>query len=224
MYFNNKLVEGLVIRYQDSGCIDVELRDEIMSHVPKMAEQIIRRYRLWTLFGEKNWSEESMQNLVHIAWVRVEKILYKFDRNAKTKLFSQWTSVIILTLRAAAKTWNRDNHYKAALGERIMQDAVTTSTPNLLWDKFCEELLDVRPSPSFRKTHPIIVEAILGLTDEERQCQFIQRTLINKTGLPRNQIKSWMTWLQSCQSRFTITEREPETLQLPMIDRGSETE
>lgn len=77
MYFNNPLVEGLLRRYVMTGCTDIKLRNEIMSHAAELIRQVIRTHGLHVIYG--GGEDSSFNDLFQIAWVQIEKTLYKFD-------------------------------------------------------------------------------------------------------------------------------------------------
>lgn len=79
MYFNNPLVEGLLRKYVQGGCTNIKLRDEIMSHAPELIRQVIRTHGLHITYG--GGEESSFFDLFQVAWVQIEKTLYKFDHS-----------------------------------------------------------------------------------------------------------------------------------------------
>lgn len=76
MYFDNPKVESLLREYVKGGCTSVEMRDEIMSHALELIRQVIRTHGLYLTYGG---GESSFADLEQVAWVQIEKTLYKFD-------------------------------------------------------------------------------------------------------------------------------------------------
>lgn len=82
-YFDNLHVESLVQRYVSRGCVDVELRDEIMSHMSELLRMTIRVHGLSRIYNNKDGT--SFSELFMIGWVALESCLYKFDYTAGHK-------------------------------------------------------------------------------------------------------------------------------------------
>jgi len=88
-YFNNHLVEQLLIKYVKDGCVNVKLRDEIMSHAAELIRQIIRTHNFHNIYPGSD--EASFGDLFQVAWVQIESVLYKFDWSpGHTKVFNMW--------------------------------------------------------------------------------------------------------------------------------------
>ena len=85
MYFNNPLVEGLLRKYVMNGCTDIKKRDEIMTHAGELIRQVIRTHGLYAIYG--GGEDSSFNDLFQIAWVQIEKTLYKFDYSQIFTLF-----------------------------------------------------------------------------------------------------------------------------------------
>lgn len=77
MYFNNPLVEDLLRKYVKAGCTNLIMRNEIMSHASELIRQVIRTHGLYAIYG--GGEDSSFNDLFQIAWVQIEKTLYKFD-------------------------------------------------------------------------------------------------------------------------------------------------
>lgn len=75
-YFINEIVEDKLIRYNWTGCTDVELRDSVMSHAEELISQIIRKQGLQTIY--MGHEETSFKDLIQVAWMQIERVLYKF--------------------------------------------------------------------------------------------------------------------------------------------------
>lgn len=100
-YFDNKKVEKLLIEYHKTGCTDVQLRDEIMSHAHNLIINVIRTHNLHTIYGGRE--ESSFNDLYQLSWVQIESTLYKFDSSpGHSKIFNMWCaspSTMVLTNR-----------------------------------------------------------------------------------------------------------------------------
>ena len=75
-YFVNECVEWALTKYLWTGCVDVQLRDEIMSNASELIRQIIRKQGLHTIYPGQE--ESSFGDLLNVAWVQLEKTLYKY--------------------------------------------------------------------------------------------------------------------------------------------------
>lgn len=88
-YFDNYKVEQLLTKYVNGGCVDVDLRDEIMSHASELINQIIRTHNFHNVYPGKD--PASFGDLFQTAWSQIESVLYKFDSApGHTKVFNMW--------------------------------------------------------------------------------------------------------------------------------------
>jgi len=88
-YFKNSVVEALLTKYVQGGCVDVKLRDEIMSHATELIRQVIRTHNLHSIYPGHD--PASFGDLMQIAYCQLEKSLYKFDwKPGHTKVFNMW--------------------------------------------------------------------------------------------------------------------------------------
>lgn len=69
------------------GCIDVALRDAIMSNAMELIRQIIRTHNLHIIYPGRN--QASFNDLVQVAWTQIESVLYKYV-HGKAKVFNMW--------------------------------------------------------------------------------------------------------------------------------------
>lgn len=87
-YFNNWEVERLLTKYVKSGCVSIELRDEIMVHAEELIRQIIRTHNFGEIYGHDS---ASFGDLFQTAWAQIESVLYKFDYSPGHKrVFNMW--------------------------------------------------------------------------------------------------------------------------------------
>lgn len=66
MYFKNDEVEELLNEYVERGCVDIELRDNIMKHADELIRQIIRAHNFEHIFPGRDQS--SFGELFQVAW------------------------------------------------------------------------------------------------------------------------------------------------------------
>lgn len=76
LYFINEIVEWQLTQYIWTGCTQIELRDQIMSHATELIRQIIRKQGLHTIYPGQE--ESAFGDLLQTAWVQIEKTLYKY--------------------------------------------------------------------------------------------------------------------------------------------------
>jgi len=69
MYFDNDAVEELMDAYVKRGCVDVHLRDEIMSHAIELIRQIIRAHNFEYITPGRDQS--SFYELFQVAWRQI---------------------------------------------------------------------------------------------------------------------------------------------------------
>jgi len=76
-YFNNEIVEALLYEYNEGACVEVAVRDKIMSHASELIIQIIRAHNLASIYPGKD--DSSYWDLFQVAWAQIESTLYKYD-------------------------------------------------------------------------------------------------------------------------------------------------
>lgn len=76
LYFDNNVVEDLLLRYKWTGCTDVRMRDDIMSNTEELIRQIIRAHNLHRIY--QGQEESTFMDLFQTAWIQIEKTLYKY--------------------------------------------------------------------------------------------------------------------------------------------------
>jgi intein/homing endonuclease len=76
LYFINEIVEWQLTQYIWTGCTQVHLRDQIMSHATELIRQIIRKQGLHTIYPGQE--ESSFGDLINTAWCQIERTLYKY--------------------------------------------------------------------------------------------------------------------------------------------------
>ncbi len=76
LYFINEEVEWRLTLYIWTGCTNVNLRDNIMSHATELIRQIIRKQGLHVIYPGQE--ESAFGDLLQTAWVQIERTLYKY--------------------------------------------------------------------------------------------------------------------------------------------------
>lgn len=76
LYFDNNKVEDALTNYVIGGCVDVKLRDEIMSHSEELIRQVIRAHGLHKIYP--GYEESSFGDLFQTAYCQIERTLYKY--------------------------------------------------------------------------------------------------------------------------------------------------
>lgn len=88
-YFDNDLVEKLLIEYHKTGCTDISLRDKIMEHADELIINVIRAHNLHNIYTGRD--DSSFNDLYQIAWCSIESALYKFNsKPGHPKIFNMW--------------------------------------------------------------------------------------------------------------------------------------
>lgn len=83
-YFDNEYIESLCREYVLGGAVDIELRDEIMSHANELIENIIRVNNFTNIMNSSG--PTTFGELKHIAWKAIESSLYKFNMTNEYRL------------------------------------------------------------------------------------------------------------------------------------------
>jgi len=76
LYFDNNVVEDLLLKYVWGGCTEVALRDQIMSHANELIKQVIRAHNLHRIYPGSE--ESAFGDLAQTAWIQIERTLYKY--------------------------------------------------------------------------------------------------------------------------------------------------
>lgn len=117
-YFDNKLVEELLTRYVEGACTDRALRDEIMTHALPLIEGAIRSHEMYRIYG----GEESFRDLVHAAWIQIERALYKFEPG-RARAFSMFTQIAVTSALAYVKKHTGDRRHEDKLKDRRLAES-----------------------------------------------------------------------------------------------------
>ena len=134
-YFDNDKVEALLTDYVKGGCTNIRLRDQIMANAGELIRQIIRTHNLHNIYPGRD--EAAFGDLFQIAWVQIEKTLYKFDYGpGHTKVFNMWSQVARTVMLAHIKKESRDRRGRDALETHLMSKP---SSKPILVERFLGE-------------------------------------------------------------------------------------
>jgi hypothetical protein len=161
-YFDNHKVEQLLIQYVAGGCVDVLLRDEIMSHAAELIRQIIRTHNFHNIYPGSD--DASFNDLFQVAWCQIESTLYKFDSSpGHTKVFNMWSQVAKTVMLAHIKKETRDKKnygsYKRHLDTKSLRRAI-------LMERFLEEAKEIC---KYNREHVAILDAIMELYSKDQK-------------------------------------------------------
>jgi hypothetical protein len=119
-YFDNEKVEELLNKYVERGCVDIKLRDEIMSHASELIRQIIRAHNFEYIFPGRD--ESSFFELFQVAWCQIEKTLYKYNRSPNSpKVFNLWSQIAKTRILAYLKKEKRDKKNMPSYREYLVR-------------------------------------------------------------------------------------------------------
>jgi hypothetical protein len=105
-YFDHNEVTELVKQYQARGCTSVALRDNVMLHSNELISGIIKSQNLKFVAHIQDHTTE--YELHNIAWVQIERSLYKINTEGTKKIFSMWTMIAKTSMLAYIKKNKRD--------------------------------------------------------------------------------------------------------------------
>lgn len=139
MYFDNDAVEELMNAYVERGCVDIHLRDEIMSHATELIRQIIRAHNFEYITPGRDQS--SFNELFQVAWMQIEKTLYKYDNSpGSSKLFNMWSQIAKTRILAYLKKEKRDKKNMPSYRDFCVRRQKTKSRSIEEFELFIEEL------------------------------------------------------------------------------------
>ena len=139
MYFDNPKVEGLLDAYVKRGCVDIDKRDDIMSHAVELIKQIIRAHNFEYIFPGRDQS--SFFELSQVAWMQIEKTLYKYNNTpGSPKVFNMWSQVAKTRILAYIKKEKRDKKNMPSYKDYIIRRHKTKSRSIEDFEIFLNEL------------------------------------------------------------------------------------
>lgn len=192
-YFNNKQVEALLIRYLETACTNITLRNEILSHATELIRQVVMK------LGLNKFSGKNMDELIQVAWVQIEKTLYKFNASpGHTTLFNMWTSIAKTVLLAYIKREKRDSMNSTSLKYHKINHFAGTS---FQWERF---LLETREFYKYDDEALKVIDGLdILLREDERPSDGFITKLIRITKLRRLAITKFLSGLKLFAGEFT---------------------
>ncbi len=195
MYFDNALVEGLVIRYQEGGCTDLELRNEIMGHSHELIIQVMRTNNLQNIYPYRDQTAEA--DLFQAAWSEIERSLYKFDTKRGTKIFNLWTQVARASMLALIKREGRDRKNQGAYKNHLRR----ANKQQLSFGRFIQEVSEVCKDNS---DHLKIIHALQEIQkNDEKPTEGLVAKLIERSGLSRVRVQKFIAQVRDRAQDFS---------------------
>lgn len=199
-YFDNELVQNLLKKYNLRGCVDIELRDEIMSHADELIRQVIRAHNFEHIFPNRDKS--SFFELHQVAWMQIEKVLYKYDpRPGSPKLFNLFSQIAKTRILAYLKKEKRDKknvvNYKDFLN-RKQKVKLKNSADVEIW------LQEAREMMQYNEDFIKILNSIeyIWYNDEKPHDGLIGK-IEQSSGKSRNVISNFFKTLRLRRDEFT---------------------
>lgn len=211
-YFDNHKVEQLLTVYVKGGCVDIKLRDEIMSHAMEILRQIIRTHNFHNIYPGHDAA--SFGDLFQVAWVQIEKTLYKFDyAPGHTKVFNMWSQIAKTVILAHIKREMRDKKnygtYKGHLSGRHRSSAA--------FERFVKE---AREMSKYDGDGLIILASLEKLYQkDDKPYDGLIGKLVKLTGLSRQRVTSFLKQLRLRSFEFTDSPVNAEPNQIPRNGR-----
>lgn len=200
LYFDNPVVEKLLKEYVDGGCVCVSLRDQIMSHAEELIRQVIRTHNLHNIYGK---DPASFNDLFQLAWVQIERTLYKYDSSpGHTKVFNMWSQISRTVILAHIKREGRDKkNYNPYLSHTLNKENNKISKENTKLERFIEEAYQIcKYNPEFVNLIACIEE--LYETDNKPHDGLIGK-LVKGSGLSRAKVHQFIQLLRLRSFDFT---------------------
>lgn len=196
-YFDNAKVEKLLVEYHKTGCTDIRLRDEIMTHAHDLIINIIRTHNLHVIYGGNE--ESSFYDLYQTAWAQIESVLYKFDNSpGHSKLFNLWSQVARTVLLAAIKKDSRDK--KNAESYRYYLDDQAIKRPT----QFNRFMLEARELCKYSDDNTTLLNVLEELYKiDQKPYEGLISKLARKSKMSRTKILKFMRLLRLMGAEFT---------------------
>jgi hypothetical protein len=217
-YFDNHKVEKLLTEYVKGGCVDVNLRNEIMSHAMEILRQIIRTHNFHNIYPGHD--PASFGDLFQVAWVQIEKTLYKFDYTpGHTKVFNMWSQIAKTVILAHIKREMRDKKnygtYKGHLTNRHRPDGAA-------FERFIKEARDMC---KYDNDGQVIIDSLEKLYQkDDKPYDGLIGKLVKASGLSRQRVTGFLKQLRLRNFEFTDSPFNKETNQIPKGTRAGEKE
>jgi hypothetical protein len=199
-YFDNEAVEEVLTKYVIRGCVDIELRNEVMSHASELIRQIIRAHNFEYIFPGRDQS--SFYELYQVAWMQIEKTLYKYKPEpGSPKVFNLWSQIAKTRILAYLKKEKRDKknvgNYRDYLSRKYKTRKRDINVNQ--WIAEAREMFD------YSDDYLEIIDAIGKLWEEDEKPYDGFITKLEKTsGKNRNIINTFLKSIRLRRDEFTI--------------------
>jgi len=207
-YFDRKVVEDLLVKYQKTGCTDIKLRDEIMSHTAQLINAVVKTHRLHLLARDNDHFDE----LCQVAWVAIERALYKFVPG-KANVFNLFTQIVKTSCLAAVKKDRVDSVMRGKYRAQLDLNCVKRHSEI---ERFFKELREVcKYIPDYLKMADALEEIYL---EDDKPEEFLFKKVSERTGLSVYNVKRFFKFIQLMEHEFTdskIGEQHQEKPQKP---------
>lgn len=189
-YFNNPAVEKLLIRYVKGGCVDVELRDEIMSHAEELIRQVIRTHKFHEIYPGKD--DSSFMDLFQVAWAQIESALYKFDCSPKRpKVFNMWSQIAKNCILAHIKKETRDLKNQSTYRRHLNGKP---SKRTIFMERFLKEAREVC---GYDEDYLSLLDSLEKIySEDDRPYDGLINKLIKRSGLPRAKVSNFLKYIR----------------------------
>lgn len=197
-YFDNDLVESLVARYvKETSCTDLDMRNEIMSHAGELIYQIIRTHKLNSIYP--GGDAASFGDLFQVAWMQIEKTLYKFDDSpGHPKIFNLWSQIAKTVMLAHIKRESRDGKNFESLRSHVSNKP--TRKP-VLMERFINEAKEVC---QFNDEHLLLLDHLIKIYKmDPNPSDGIVGKLTEQSGMPRAKVLQFFMALRLRSHEFT---------------------
>jgi hypothetical protein len=196
-YFDNHKVEKLLTEYVKGGCVNIELRNEIMSHAMEILRQIIRTHNFHNIYPGHD--PASFGDLFQVAWVQIEKTLYKFNYEpGHTKVFNMWSQIAKTVILAHIKREMRDKKnygtYKGHLTNRHRPQSAA-------FERFMAE---AREMAKYDNDGLVIIDSLEKLYEkDDKPYDGLIGKLVKLSGLSRQRVTGFLKQLRLRSFEFT---------------------
>lgn len=200
-YFDNEVVEELLDGYVKRGCVDVYLRDQVMSHAGELIRQIIRAHNFEHIFPGRD--ESSFNELFQVAWMQIEKTLYKYNNSPNSpKVFNMWSQVAKTRILAYLKKEKRDKKNMPSYREFLVRRKKSRTRSIEDFKKFLEELfVFCEDDIDFIDLSEAMKH--LWLTDE-KPYDGLKTKLKDKSGKDVNTVTQFLKMIRLNRDEFTV--------------------
>jgi hypothetical protein len=196
-YFDNHKVEKLLTEYVKGGCVNIILRNEIMGHAMEILRQIIRTHNFHNIYPGHD--PASFGDLFQVAWVQIEKTLYKFNYEpGHTKVFNMWSQIATTVILAHIKREMRDKKnygtYKGHLTNRHRPQSAA-------FERFMAE---ARTMAKYDQDGLTIIDALEKLYEkDDKPYDGLIGKLVKISGLSRQRVTGFLKQLRLRSFEFT---------------------